>query len=117
MKISAKTALTAIATAAAVAIAAAASAAGYVPEKWNLEARRKFAEQRFGIFIHWGIYANYAQGEWYQQKSGLDTETYGRMKDGFCEGVGARVQGRGREVRDDHLAPPRRVLPLADEGR
>ncbi|MBQ3288863.1 MAG: alpha-L-fucosidase [Kiritimatiellae bacterium] len=58
--------------------------AGYVPEGWNLAAREKFAEQRFGIFIHWGIYANYAQGEWYQQQIGIDTETYGRMKDGFC---------------------------------
>ena len=58
--------------------------AGYAPEKWNTEAREKFAAQRFGIFIHWGIYANYAQGEWYQQKIGIDTETYGRMKDGFC---------------------------------
>ena len=58
--------------------------ADYAPEKWNLEARDKFAAQRFGIFIHWGLYANYAQGEWYQQNIGMDTETYGRMKDGFC---------------------------------
>ena len=57
--------------------------ADYAPEKWNLEARDKFAAQRFGIFIHWGIYANYAQGEWYQQNIGIDTETYGRMMDGF----------------------------------
>ena len=53
------------------------------PEPWNLEARQKFAEQRFGIFIHWGLYANYAQGEWYQQQIGIGTETYGRAMDGF----------------------------------
>ena len=58
--------------------------ADYAPEKWNLEARDKFAAQRFGIFIHWGIYANYAQGEWYQHNIAIDTETYGRMMDGFC---------------------------------
>ena len=58
--------------------------AGYAPDKWNIEAREKFAAQCFGIFIHWGIYANYAQGEWCQQEIGIDTETYGRMKDGFC---------------------------------
>jgi len=58
--------------------------ADYKPEQWNLDARRKFAEQRFGIFIHWGLYANYAQGEWYQQNIGMDTKTYGRMMDGFC---------------------------------
>ncbi len=65
------------------AVIAASLQADYAPEKWNLEAREKFAAQRFGIFIHWGIYANYAQGEWYQQNIGMDTETYGRMKDGF----------------------------------
>ena len=67
----------------AVVLAVTSFAAEYAPEKWNLEAREKFAAQRFGIFIHWGIYANYAQGEWYQQNIGMDTETYGRMKDGF----------------------------------
>ncbi len=66
-----------------VVLAVTSFAADYAPEKWNLEAREKFAAQRFGIFIHWGIYANYAQGEWYQQNIGMDTETYGRMKDGF----------------------------------
>ena len=58
--------------------------AEYEPEQWNLDARKAFADQRFGIFIHWGLYSNYAQGEWYQQKIGVDTETYGRMMDGFC---------------------------------
>ena len=58
--------------------------ADYAPESWNLEARRKFAEQRFGIFIHWGLYASYAQGEWFQQQIGMDTATYGRAMDGFC---------------------------------
>ena len=33
------------------------------------------------------------------------------------EGVGASLQGRGRKVRDDHLAPPRRLFSLADKGR
>ena len=68
----------------AVALTFMSAGAGYAPEDWNLAAREKFAGQRFGIFIHWGIYANYAQGEWYQQQIGIDTETYGRMKDGFC---------------------------------
>lgn len=59
------------------------SAGEYKPEQWNLDARKKFAEQRFGIFIHWGLYANYAQGEWYQHDIGIDTKTYGRMMHGF----------------------------------
>lgn len=68
---------------AACAASALALRADYKPEAWNLEARQKFAEQRFGIFIHWGLYAGYAQGEWYQQQIGMDTETYGRAMDGF----------------------------------
>lgn len=48
---------------ASVVLASAALRADYAPEPWNLAAREKFAAQRFGIFIHWGIYANYAQGE------------------------------------------------------
>ena len=52
-------------------------------EPWNLEARQKFAAQRFGIFIHWGLYANYAQGEWYLQEGKLDEKAYSRMMHGF----------------------------------
>ena len=71
-----------------VGIAVAASAwmvqAGeYQPEKWNIEAREKFAAQRFGVFIHWGLYANYAQGEWYLQPGKLDEKAYSRMIHGF----------------------------------
>ena len=70
--------------AAVAALSLAAVAADYKPEQWNLDARAKFAEQRFGIFIHWGLYANYAQGEWYLQQSGLDESAYSRMMHGFC---------------------------------
>ena len=58
--------------------------ADYAPEQWNLEARQKFADQRFGIFIHWGLYSNYAQGEWYLQQAKLDEKAYSRMMYGFC---------------------------------
>ena len=69
---------------AALAAASSVSFADYQPEAWNLEARQKFAAQRFGIFIHWGLYANYAQGEWYLQHRRLDEKAYSRMMDGFC---------------------------------
>lgn len=72
-------------------ICAAALAFGdYQPEKWNLAARKDFADRRFGIFIHWGLYANYAQGEWYLQSGNkdngsrsIDREAYERMMYGF----------------------------------
>ena len=67
----------------AVAGVSAAAQAEYRPEPWNLEARRQFAGRRFGIFVHWGLYANYAQGEWYLQKGKLDERAYSRMMYGF----------------------------------
>ena len=69
--------------AAAVALAAVGMTATGAVEPWNLEARQKFAAQRFGIFIHWGLYANYAQGEWYLQTGKLDEKAYSRMMHGF----------------------------------
>jgi alpha-L-fucosidase len=55
----------------------------YTIEDWNVAAREKFAAQRFGIFIHWGLYASYAQGEWYLQEGRLDRTSYERMMHGF----------------------------------
>ena len=55
----------------------------YQPAAWNLAARERFAAHRYGVFIVWGIYANYAQGEWYLHQGRLDREAYERMVDGF----------------------------------
>ena len=38
--------------------------APYVPSEGNLQSRKEFSEHRLGIFLHWGIYSAYAQGEW-----------------------------------------------------
>lgn len=57
--------------------------AEYKPEPWNIKAREEFAAKRFGVFIHWGLYANYAQGEWYLQHGKLDESAYSRMMYGF----------------------------------
>ena len=56
----------------------------YVPEEWNVKARERFVNDRFGVFIHWGLYANYAQGEWYLLHGRLDEKAYSRMMYGFC---------------------------------
>ena len=58
--------------------------AGSAPEQWNVAARKAFAAERFGIFLHWGLYSNYAQGEWYLQTHKLDEDAYARMMYGFC---------------------------------
>ena len=37
----------------------------YIPSPEVLQSRKEFADDRFGIFIHWGIYSLFGQGEWY----------------------------------------------------
>ncbi len=49
----------------------------------NAYARKAFAEEKFGIFLHWGIYSMYGQGEWYQHTGKLDREEYGKASWGF----------------------------------
>ena len=53
-------------------------AAGYQPTAENLKAREEFAGYKFGIFLHWGIYSTFAQGEWYMQNRDVDKEEYAK---------------------------------------
>lgn len=53
-----------------------AAAQHYVPTPENLAQRADFQQHRLGIFLHWGIYATYAQGEWYLQTAGLNKDDY-----------------------------------------
>lgn len=55
---------------------------GYVPAKENIEAREAFEDMRFGVFIHWGIYSMFAQGEWYLN-SGINAQEYAKAAGGF----------------------------------
>ena len=66
-----------------LAVVASASAQGYVPSEENIKSREAFADDRFGIFIHWGIYSMFAQGEWYLQNAGLDRDEYAKAADAF----------------------------------
>lgn len=42
-----------------------------------------FVHDRFGLFIHWGIYALAARGEWAKQVERINDETYQRYFDHF----------------------------------
>ena len=61
------------------------SVATAAPEisKENVAARKNFAEEKFGIFLHWGIYSMYGQGEWYQTSGKLSRDEYGKASWGF----------------------------------
>lgn len=55
----------------------------YQPTVENLEARQHFSDSRFGIFIHWGLYSMFAQGEWYMQNDNIDNKEYAKSADAF----------------------------------
>ena len=55
----------------------------YVPTPENLKARQEFSDSKFGIFLHWGIYSMFGQGEWYLQTGGLDCHEYAKAASGF----------------------------------
>ena len=55
----------------------------YRPSPEIVEAQEQFRENRFGIFIHWGIYSMYGQGEWALNYNGLTHEEYSKMAGGF----------------------------------
>lgn len=59
-----------------------AMAGNYIPTAENLESRKQFSDCRFGIFLHWGIYSMFAQGEWYLQ-SGPKQYEYAKAADAF----------------------------------
>lgn len=56
---------------------------GYVPAPENVQARQEFADYKLGIFLHWGIYSQFAQGEWYLQNANLDRNEYAKAADAF----------------------------------
>ncbi len=55
----------------------------YLPTEENLKSREEFADMRFGIFIHWGIYSTFAQGEWYMQTKNVNRLEYAKAARGF----------------------------------
>lgn len=54
----------------------------YSPSPEIIEAQNEFAANRFGIFIHWGIYSMFGQGEWYLNY-GPKADEYAKAASGF----------------------------------
>lgn len=55
----------------------------YTPTEENLKSRQEFRDAGFGIFLHWGIYSMFAQGEWYLNLGGLSADEYAKAARGF----------------------------------
>lgn len=59
-----------------------ASASNYTPSPEVIQSQKQFSDDRFGIFIHWGIYSMFGQGEWYLNY-GPKAEEYKKAAKGF----------------------------------
>ena len=55
----------------------------YVPTSENLQARKDFQDNKFGVFLHWGIYSMAAQGEWYMNNRNIHCDEYAKLASGF----------------------------------
>jgi len=48
----------------------------YQPTAGNLAARKEFRDDRFGVFIHWGIYSVLGDGEWVMNQRKMTVDEY-----------------------------------------
>lgn len=60
-----------------------ASAEPYVPSEGNMQAREKFQDSKFGIFIHWGLYSMLGTGEWTMTNANINYKEYAKLADAF----------------------------------
>lgn len=58
-------------------------AGNYTPSSEILQARKEFQDNKFGIFIHWGVYSMLASGEWTMNNHNLDYKEYATLAEGF----------------------------------
>lgn len=59
------------------------NAQSYQPTPENIKMREEFQNDKFGIFLHWGLYSMMAQGEWYMQIKNLNYKEYAKFASGF----------------------------------
>ena len=48
-----------------------------------IRARKEFSDMKFGIFLHWGIYSMFGQGELYMHNANIDWREYEKAASGF----------------------------------
>lgn len=56
---------------------------GYVPTEEIVKAQSQFQDNKFGVFIHWGIYSMIAHGEWFLNRDGITVHEYEKLASGF----------------------------------
>lgn len=56
---------------------------GYIPSEDNIKARSEFQDNKFGIFLHFGLYSMLADGEWIMTNKNLNYKEYAKLAGGF----------------------------------
>lgn len=55
----------------------------YQPTTQNLLARKQFQDNRFGMFVHWGVSSMLGAGEWVMQNRNIKVKDYALLKETF----------------------------------
>lgn len=55
----------------------------YIPGNENLAARKQFQDNKFGMFIHWGLSSVLGGGEWIMNNRNISKKNYGRLLEVF----------------------------------
>ena len=64
-----------------------------------------FQNARFGMFLHWGLYAIPGRGEWYMSNARIPAEQYERYMQEFT----AKTDMLKKGLRSQRLGPPRKA--------
>jgi alpha-L-fucosidase len=59
------------------------NAQGYTPAKENIEARHLFQDNKYGMFIHWGLSSSLGDGEWVMNNRNIKVADYTRLLRAF----------------------------------
>ena len=80
-------------------------------------------EARFGMFVHWGLYAQLGRHEWVMNRERIPVEEYEKLADTWKPKparrarVGAAGQAGRHEVHGDDHQAPRGLLPVGLASR
>ncbi len=51
----------------------------YSPTPANIEARSQFQDDKFGLFIHWGVFSILGDAEWVMNNQNIPVKDYTRL--------------------------------------
>ena len=57
--------------------------AQYIPTKENIESRKQFQDDKYGMFIHWGLSSLLGDGEWVMNNRNIKVADYTRLQRAF----------------------------------